>query len=719
VDDKQLYYRRLMSLLDFNRPRSIPHLAEHLLATLETDFASGKTHFMDSEYRDPAFREALLEILLAQGTVVYFPKELTTLIKSMIGNGKVLNLYSGMGEFLQEFDGGVGVEPNGLSARWSKFLLAVGGVDAEILQEDPRHWKSEQVFDRIVFHTPYGVKEDQTRLLGLTLQRLSNSGQLALLVSPVFFWVQKYKWYRDWVLSHSQVKAIISLPPKLFARTNIETAIVLVERGTTGKTYMATSRSLADLYAIGEDYKGWSKGQKPSLGFETALNTESWDPAHYEPIDFGLSTIPFPYQVVPLANLASLRHGVLSPEAKLAINRTGSRVLWLDGETDLIEKNNVFLEPTGPVNPMYLYLYLSSSVGKQAMKRLIKGASIPHVSATDLQTLPVVLPDLSTQAQIVSQALEIQKTSSTLEALVAEGKQSLLDSFFELEATRNRFRAFSAETDKAFYRTLPFPIAIVYRKVANSANDTQRFSLLIELFEVVIRFIVLVQIADYLSGPQQSEMLAKIPEMSKLSKPSLGTWVNLFRSLSQFPTENAFLKEVKTLKVSEYQKTIGEFVNLRNESFKGHGTTLAEAEYEVKYQEHSPAIYELISKMSFLANYRLVKTGSMEKDGDFYRISAQVLMSDNPVFETQIISSRSPFDTRKVLYLNSNLDALMLDPFVILEPCTECHRPELLMFDKFSDKKTTYLSYESGHKPSYANVGKLPLGLREVALGRP
>ena len=91
-------------------------------------------------------------------------------------------------------------------------------------------------------------------------------------------------------------------------------------------------------------------------------------------------------------------------------------------------------------------------------------------------------------------------------------------------------------------------------------------------------------------------------------------------------------------------------------------------------------------------------------------------MGDNPVFETKTLSSRVPMDTQKVLYLNSSLDALVLDPYIILEPCTECHRPELLLLDKFSDKKITYLGYESGHKPTYANVSRLPLALREVAL---
>jgi hypothetical protein len=173
------------------------------------------------------------------------------------------------------------------------------------------------------------------------------------------------------------------------------------------------------------------------------------------------------------------------------------------------------------------------------------------------------------------------------------------------------------------------------------------------------------------------------------------------------------------LKVTEYQKTMDEFVRVRNESFKGHGATLTEAEYEIKFQTYAPSVYELMGKLSFLANYRLVKTGLMEKDGDHYRISAQMLMGDNPVFETHIIASRIPLDTHRVLYLTTTLDSLVLDPFVILEPCTECHRPELLLLDKFSDKKITYLGNESGHKPTYANVGKLPLALREAASGQP
>jgi len=103
---------------------------------------------------------------------------------------------------------------------------------------------------------------------------------------------------------------------------------------------------------------------------------------------------------------------------------------------------------------------------------------------------------------------------SRMEALAFEGQQSLSDRFFNLEGVSDKFLKFSENTEKAFYQRLPFPIAVVYRKIANAANNTQRYSLLIELFEVVIRFIVLVNRADYLNSRKAVETLVQqVPDM--------------------------------------------------------------------------------------------------------------------------------------------------------------------------------------------------------------
>jgi hypothetical protein len=153
--------------------------------------------------------------------------------------------------------------------------------------------------------------------------------------------------------------------------------------------------------------------------------------------------------------------------------------------------------------------------------------------------------------------------------------------------------------------------------------------MLIELFEVVIRFIVLVSLADYLKSPREPEaMIQEVPDIGRLSAPTLGDWVSLFNSLSHYHTKTEsqpFLKEIKEFKLDRYARTLREFVNIRNDSLRGHGSTLTEAEYELKFQEHSPKLYKLIDDLAFLASYRLVKTALMEKHATSsrsqYRIS--------------------------------------------------------------------------------------------------
>jgi hypothetical protein len=430
-----------------------------------------------------------------------------------------------------------------------------------------------------------------------------------------------------------------------------------------------------------------------------------------------------PYQMMSLADIARVEQTKRSETARIAINRTGSKVVWLDDAADdLITNNYIFVSPFGNINPLYLYLYLSSSLGRTALENRIKGASIPHISHEDLMGVPVVVPDVQQQGKVVEQALKIKQATTALEALASEGKQSLSEHFFNLKEISDRFQNLSESTEKAFYRRLPFPIAVVYRKIANAPNNTQKYSLLIELFEVVIRFIVLVNLADYLNGRNAADtLLQQIPDIRKLSAPSLGHWVSWFRSLSHLKTaaeSQPFLREIKEFPLQDYQRMLDEFVNIRNESLRGHGATLTEGEYELKFQEHAPKLYKLVSDLGFLANYRLVKTGSMEKDRDFYKITVQNLMGDNPHFESDHVVQRTPLETGKVLFLKASGESLVLDPYIVLELCTECRRPEVLLLDKFSEQKITYLGYESGHKPVFPITDRLPVAIRELAIRR-
>jgi hypothetical protein len=234
----------------------------------------------------------------------------------------------------------------------------------------------------------------------------------------------------------------------------------------------------------------------------------------------------------------------------------------------------------------------------------------------------------------------------------------------------------------------PFPIAIVSRRLANAQRGLETFSLLLDFFEVVIRFIVLVQIADYMSSQQKAPLDVR-SGLSELSKPSLGTWVNLFRFLRQRQTENAFLKEIKAQKIRE--KTLDDFVKLRND-FRGHGATQTTADYRLMFRDHIGRMSDLYHAVSFLKGYWLVYPSLMWKDGAEFQISVRSLMGDNPNFEAHDIPSPRAFETNKVTYLDRNLVPLVLHPYVILEICPRCKREELLLFDSIKEKEIrTYL----------------------------
>ena len=74
-------------------------------------------------------------------------------------------------------------------------------------------------------------------------------------------------------------------------------------------------------------------------------------------------------------------------------------------------------------------------------------------------------------------------------------------------------------------------------------------------------------------------------------------------------------------------------------------------------------------------------------------------MGGTSPFESKKIESRKTVDTEKVIYLDSALDYLVLEPFIIREPCPWCTRLEVLLFDGFDNKYIYYYGPETGHKP--------------------
>lgn len=467
------------------------------------------------------------------------------------------------------------------------------------------------------------------------------------------------------------------------------------------------------------------------IGFTTVLTKEtvdyfgeviyqySWEQAVKDGLAVNYSgKIEIPHTTERLCDLANISLGKPQNTSKFAINRTGSKIVWLDEDAKLIDRNNIYISPNKEINPYYLFLYLGSNLG---IGRIVRGNYIPHVNVKELREFLIILPLLENQNQIAEQALRIKNAILDFRTIVEEGENSIKNNLFQLGSFQNRIDKFSQQTKEMAYQSLPFPIAVVYRKFVNAPNNTQRFTLMIELFESAIRFIVLVNLTDYLYKMKPNDDIQKdIPLIKKLTRPSLGDWVQLFNSLTKIkinPESEPFLKEVKEFNLDKYHNVLQEFVEIRNLSLRGHGGTLSEEEYALKVQQYFPKLEEFISSLTFLSKYQLVKTHSLEKEDDFYKIQATDLMGGVMPFAHKEIDSRRfvDVDTNRVIYFNSELDYLILDPFMVLEFCPTCQRNEVLLFDKFDNKNITYFGTESGHKPVIANANKLPVTIKQFA----
>jgi hypothetical protein len=691
-----------------------------LLEILRRDFQSSGPLLSRQEYQSPKFREAIIAILSRQTRVGLFsaPSEIVHFTRDLldVGDRSVLSLYCGLGEFLWSSAQGIGVELNSGVAAWASFLAKVSGKKLKIVNQNPLEWESAGLFERIICQPPWLTGPNELKVLDKAISLLKKDGRLAVIMPAGFLWKKNLKHVRADILARCNVSAVISLPVGIWRATQISAALLIITNSAPGKTYMAMSRSVSDLGAILDDYWVWSLEKRASVGFWTELEEESWDPSRSEPIDFNLGDVSFQYRMVPLQDLAKITPGKPLPESKIAVNRTGSKIVWTADEQSLKPQNNIFVSPSPDVSAQYLQLYMKSNLGRRALTRLVKGTAIPHVSAADLSGLPVVLPDRATQQQVVLDASELRRKVDELQALAEEGRQALQDSLFNLEPIKKKFAYFSQNTEKAFNERLPFPIALVYRKLANAPNATQRFSCAIELFEVAVRFVVLVQLAE-LSRHQPSILEEAVPGLKKLKSPALGDWVSMFRTIhkaKKTSKEGHFLSEIADFNISRYERTLNEIPEARNSSLRGHGTTLSEEEYVRDVEGIAPRIYDLVSALLFLTNYELLKPSAMTKEGDFFHIPVQMLMGDNPHFDQVMKVLRAPLETNRVLYLNPKNESLNLDPFIVLDCCPQCKRTELLMLDKVVGKKITYLSYESGHRPVIESGDRLPPAIKQA-----
>lgn len=282
---------------------------------------------------------------------------------------------------------------------------------------------------------------------------------------------------------------------------------------------------------------------------------------------------------------------------------------------------------------------------------------------------------------------------------------NLIEPFNEL-FNLSREYAFNRVSDKQeiVEDNLMFPISVYLRKLKSEPGVRDRFSVLLDLFDVIIRTTVIV-------------LNARVKELSnnhtlpfEHPNPSLGDWVTSLDEAIKFleaKKDDFFKKHFMSLKDCSKLISQKKLVNLRNDT-KGHAYTLPLDEVNNLFQSntgHIQSILDKLKKFLSLNMYRVINLSFERNRGN--KLLAYKLNGSNPIFQKEELSIIPIENKRDILNSEDEIlvfkedfrDYLTLFPNLLYNTCPTCNQPRTLIID--SEK--LYLDLQMGHRVRIEN----------------
>jgi hypothetical protein len=268
---------------------------------------------------------------------------------------------------------------------------------------------------------------------------------------------------------------------------------------------------------------------------------------------------------------------------------------------------------------------------------------------------------------------------------------------------------FNLAREYAFYRVKPekeiesdiliFPVSVYLRKLKSEPDIREKFSLLLDLFDVSIRTAVIILNA------RLSELINEYQLTNGMNNPSLGDWVLKFHEALNILKSNDdkfFNKYFKSLEEAYKILCDKNLVNVRNET-KGHAYTLPKEELSNYFQNNQQHIIRIVKILESFFSLTLAKVTSLRYDrtrGNL--LLCHCLNGSNPIFERiemPITPQSNKIDILNtedeiILFNDDKTDYISLYPYLVHKTCPTCGQPRMLIID-YEDK---YLDLQIGHR---------------------
>lgn len=278
--------------------------------------------------------------------------------------------------------------------------------------------------------------------------------------------------------------------------------------------------------------------------------------------------------------------------------------------------------------------------------------------------------------------------------------EKLNATFKLLELARNYAFNKISVIDEPNEKEIIFPVSIYIRKLKHEPDIREKFSLLLDLFDVTVR------VSTILLSARLKEISLDYINVTEKKTPTLGDWVaglNEVKIRLESVQDSFFSSYYTTIKEAHSLICRTEMVKLRNDT-KGHAYTLPSFQLQKYFQEYYPIVTELMKILRKFLSQKLLMVDHCAFDRGLasLKLRASEVNGDNPVFikKEYLISKSIPRpeilnSKNEIIMFNADkTDFISLFPYLIYTICPTCGQPRNLIIDSGN----RYLDILIGHR---------------------
>lgn len=443
----------------------------------------------------------------------------------------------------------------------------------------------------------------------------------------------------------------------------------------------------------------------------------------------GLQRIPLSEVALEINKIDTREDIVHYPNSVYLPTRPGPAYILPD-ELTANQYFQIVLDPN-TVNADYLVRLFNSDLGKMLRKTVESGSTIPNIRKSAIEGLPIFIPELPVQNQIVETDI---RATSVISDLTELREQLWTTLQVDSEPASKIQKIVGAERDEAqrfegWIDSLPFPLASILWAYHATNDNFKKYRLLLRYFEGLAQFLAVTLLSGFYNDDEwiaQERNLffynsdANEPQ-SKLRETSFGTWKSIVERLIKVlheklddPTDKLRCEQlfcaseevIRRVLPSEIVEVLAKTNSLRN-LWRGHGGIDDKAAESRLYQleEHLNETRQILGRR--WEDYRLIRpTTSRISAGVVHQTVELLTGHHNPFVSTVIRIDEGLDDTFLYFHAVDEPRALKVQPLIkILDKLVGSEQASYF-YSRMKQEHVVFISHHFESEPDITRIFK-------------